>query len=85
MACEPAEDNLLEDIMGEDGDFFFGDYGNIRGGGAQPLHNHGFGDGRRGGQAQSCGELAIGGRSVQHQFGILGMADDQRVESGGIG
>ena len=29
---------------GAGGDFFFGDYGNIRGGGAQPLHNQGFGD-----------------------------------------
>ena len=26
------------------GDFFFGNHGNIRGGGAEPLHNQGFGD-----------------------------------------
>ena len=48
------------------------------------LHDHRFGDGGRGGQAQPGGELAFGGRGVQDQFGVFGMGDHQCVEGGGV-
>ena len=49
------------------------------------LHDHRFGDGGRGGQAQPRGEFAFGGGCVQDQFGVFGMGDHQRVEGRGIG